>query len=490
MPEIYAALDLGSNSFHLLLVRRDGHELHTLEEMKEKVQLLAGFSDGKLADDAVSRGLACLDRFAQRLKMVPRDRIRIAGTHALREARNRQTFAEQAERILGAPLSIVSGEEEARLIFNGVQHHAPAPKAGRRLVVDIGGGSTELAWGDHGRPNELISCKVGCVSLTDAHFRNASAQDIAYRSAREQVLADLAPLADRTCPPEVIGTSGTMESIQQVLAANGWGDESITREGVDELVRAITQGRWLVDAGLPGLAPERLDIFPAGVAIVAALFDVLNLSSVSYVDASLQLGLLVDDLSPADPEEDLRKNTVQLLQRRYGTDLDQAKRVGRTALRLFDHTQPWWPDPARWRDLLRWAADLHELGMTVGARHYHRHGAYLVRHSRMRGFSHLEQRQLALLVRGHRRSFPGLAFGAFEPATARQLTRLLALLRLAAIIERSHSDDDAAALTASVVGHTLSLLFPEGWLAAHPLSLRELEVETAQLASVGIALKF
>ena len=490
MSEVYAALDLGSNSFHLLLVRRDGHELHALEEIKEKVQLLAGFSDGKLAEDAMARGLACLGRFAQRLRMVPRDRLRIVGTHALREARNRQTFITRAEQILGAPVRIVSGEEEARLIFVGVHHHAPAPNDGLRLVVDIGGGSTEFAWGCAGRPTELISCKVGCVSLSDAYFRNASAQDIAYRGAWDQALIDLAPLAGRACPPEVIGTSGTMESIQQVLAANGWGDESITRDGVDELVRAITQGRWLVDAGLPGLAPERLDIFPAGVAIVAALFDVLNLSAMNYVNASLQRGLLVDDLRPVSSEDDLRRSTVLLLQRRYAVDLGQARRVRRMALRLFDCAQPWWPEPARWRDLLGWAADLHELGMVVGARHYHRHGAYLVRHTQMRGFSHLEQRQLALLVRGHRRSFPGLAFGGFEPSAARQLTRLLTLLRLSVILERSHSDDDAADLTASVLGDTLRLSLPAGWLTEHPLSLRELEVESGQLASAGIELQF
>ena len=489
MSDLFAALDLGSNSFHLLLARRRGDDLHTVEMGKEKVQLLGGFRDGRLADAAMQRGLDCLRRFAQRLTAVPRPQLRMVGTHALREAANRDEFIAQAERIIGTRLTVISGEEEARLIYTGVGHHAPLTGEGTRLVIDIGGGSTELAWGTGPHPAELLSCKTGCVSLTDACFRSPADQEAAYRAARARAAAALAPLAGRRGGAEVIGTSGTVESVQQVLAANGWGAERVTREGLLSVVEAIIRGRWLVEAGLPGLPPDRVDIFPAGVAILDVLFEILGVSSLQWVDASLQQGLLFDEFGPGDPAAELQAGTVALLQSSYGVDVAQAERVRRTALALFDQLSAWWPASASSRRLLGWAADLHEIGLAVAAAHYHRHGAYVLRHCDMRGFSHPEQSQLALLVRGHRRSFPGLAFAGLEAASGRQLTRLLVLLRLAVILERSHSDAESPGVRVSASGDSLLVELEDGWLAAHPLSCRELELETTQLASAGIRLR-
>jgi exopolyphosphatase/guanosine-5'-triphosphate,3'-diphosphate pyrophosphatase len=413
----------------------------------------------------------------------------MVGTHALREAANRDAFVAEAERIMGTRLRVIPGEEEARLIYTGVAHHAPFKGDGTRLVIDIGGGSTELAWGTGTRPAELLSCKTGCVSLTDACFRSATDQEAAYRAARARAAAALAPLAGRSGGVEVIGTSGTVESVQQVVAANGWGAERITREGLLAVVDAITRGRWLVEAGLPGLAPDRVDIFPAGVAVLDVLFEILDLSSLQWVDASLQQGLLFEQFGPGDPAAELQARTVALLQAKFGVDVLQAQRVRRTALALFDQLSGWWAEPSHWRSLLGWAAELHEVGLAVAAGHYHRHGAYVLRHAHMRGFSRPEQSQLALLVRGHRRSFPGLAFAGLETRSGRELTRLLVLLRLAVILERSHSDRDSPRVAASAAGEGMLLELEAGWLAGHPLSRRELEVEAAQLASAGIRLR-
>jgi exopolyphosphatase/guanosine-5'-triphosphate,3'-diphosphate pyrophosphatase len=493
MSELFAALDLGSNSFHLLLARRRGDGFETVERIKEKVQLLSGFRDGQLHPDAMKRGQACLSRFAQRLAAVPRENLRIAGTHALREARNSDSFTAAAERIMGIPVEVVSGDEEARLVYLGVAHHLPQEPGAQRLVVDVGGGSTELAWGGDprrpGAPGCVASFKVGCVSLTDAYITPQSNQALAYVGARKQAVTALEALEAVEADVEVLGTSGTVEAVQSVLAANGWSAGYITREGLGMLTDAIVSGRWLVDAGLPGLTPERVDIFAAGLALVDALFHVLGVQTIRYVDASLQDGLLYRHVDAPGPRTDLRARTVARLKQRYQVDEAQADRVRRTALALFDACRPQWPASARWRDLLGWAAELHELGMVVAPRHYHRHGAYLLQHSDMRAFSHAEQDQLALLLRGHRRAFPGLAFRAYDDDIRGCLVRLLALLRIAVILHRGHSDGDTPPIEAHASGNRLSLTFPEGWLGAHPLSARELEVEVDQLARAGIELE-
>lgn len=494
MSDLFAALDLGSNSFHMLLARRGDGVFDTVERLKEKVQLLRGFHNGRLHADAMARGEACLARFAQRLAGVPRAQIRMAGTHALREADNRDEFAATARRILGVPLEVVSGSDEARLINLGVAHRIPGPPGHERLVVDVGGGSTELAWSDttllpH-EPHGVASFKVGCVSLTEAHFQSGSAQPQAYLAARSQALEALHGLTPVAAGCEVIGTSGTVESVHSVLAANGWDGECITADGLAMLSDAIIDGRWLVEAGLPGLPPERVDIFAGGLAVVDALFHSLKLRAMRFVDVSLQDGLLYRDVHARDHGEDLRARTVARLQQRFAVDTAQAARVRRTALALFDGVAAWWPRDGGWRALLGWAAELHEIGTVVASRHYHRHGAYLLQNSDMRAFSRQQQLQLALLVRGHRRAFPGLSFRAYDDATRRSLVRLLSLLRIAVILHRGHSDAHTPPVTASIADDPdeLKLDLGAGWLAAHPLSARELEVEAGQLGAAGIRL--
>jgi exopolyphosphatase / guanosine-5'-triphosphate,3'-diphosphate pyrophosphatase len=501
VSDLCAALDLGSNSFHLLLARRVGDSFLTVERMKEKVQLLSGFSHGRLDSSAMERGEGCLARFAQRLAALPRENVRMVGTHALREAENRRDFIIAAERILGIPLEVVSGDEEARLIYLGVAHHARRPPGEARLVVDVGGGSTELAWSPAGtepgpmagrvdEPVRTASFKIGCVALTDLYFRGQISQPPAFSAARDQAYQALQGLEPVQPGCAIIGTSGTIESLQTVMAANGWGSEAITPRGLSLLKEAIVSGRWLVDAGLPGLPPDRVDIFPAGVAVVDALFEVLGIESMRYVDASLQDGLLYRDLGHPYPDIDQRARAVADLKRRYQVDEAHAARVRATALALFDGSGDWWSDPERWRSLLGWAAELHELGMAIAPRHYHRHGAYVLQNSDLKAFSRTEQGQLALLVRGHRRSFPGLAFRAYEAAVRVDLERLLALLRIAVILNRSHSDDHVPAVDVAVAGNELQLTLPDGWLAVHPLSAQELEVEAAQLRGSRLQLRY
>jgi len=490
----WAVLDLGSNSFHLLLARRSGASFVVQERLKEKVQLLSGFSGGQIQADAQRRGLECLRRFAQRLRQLHPSQIRAVGTCALREAENAGQFIEAARSVLGAPVEIIDGEYEARLIYGAVAHEVGA---GKRLVIDIGGGSTELAIGVGPGVQHAESVTVGCVAFKDQFFASGSMQTAGYAAARQAAVSALsralrpdllgAGNADgQPCP--VFGTSGTIESVQMVLSANGWSGEAITRTALRRLESAIVDDRWVIEAGLPGLAPDRTDIFPAGVAILSACMEVLGVEQCEYVDVSLLQGIICETVVP-NPQVDLKQDSVQQLAGRFNVDAAQAARVTRLAELLYQQSAPWWTDNGEYSDLLRWAANLHELGVHISAKHYHRHGAYIVKHAELPGFSDHQQRILALLIRGHRRSMPGLSFRAFDPELAHQLLRLVALLRLAVILERSHNDDDSPVVSLSVDGDTLGLDCGPGWLHAHPLSHRELQVEVQQQASAGIGLE-
>ena len=492
--ELCAAVDLGSNSFHLLVGRWVDEEFVTVERLKNKVQLLAGFRDGQILPDAMQRGYECLESFAQRLSEVASDQVRVMGTSALRQADNRDEFVARAEQILGVPVQVISGEEEARLIDLGVADHLESPAiegvTRSRLVIDIGGGSTELAMSSNAsrsrRLERTISLTVGCVSLTDRFFSPAELVPSTYATAREAVLEvlDGLELSDLSAD-QVVGTSGSIESIQGVLGVNGWSDQCVDVSGLRQVEEAIADRRWITDVGLPGLAPERVDIFPAGVAILSALFERLQVERLKFVPASLLQGMLH---RPREPGQSVQAHAVASLSRRFGVDRLQADRVAAQVSQLLGSAQGWTIDTDT-RRLLGWAAQLHEVGQAISASHYQRHGGYLLENAPLRGFSPAERDDLVLLVRGHRRSFPVLAYRSVTEARREMLLRALVLLRLAVILERGHHDQRSplgAIFTAE--GAQLRLSLPAGWLDDNLLSARELEVEARQLMNVQLQL--
>lgn len=500
--KLWAAIDLGSNSFHLLLVQVDDTRIRVIEQRKEKVQLLGGAENGVIQPDALARGLACIRRYKQRLAEVNPTHVQVMGTYALRRATNAQRFVTQVGAILGSPLNVISGQQEADLIFKAVgfgfgtappQNHQPQS---HQLVFDIGGGSTEIGIGQFGETQTSMSLEMGCVAFKDAYFK--SGQSFGYELAKQQALdllanSDLEPFVAGAANVEVIGCSGTIESVQTVLRANGWAWHTITADAMQRLETAIAQEQWIVDAGVPGLAPDRIDIFPAGVAILKACFEVLNLKALRYVEVSLLHGMIFDAIGTKnrpDMRNELADQSVTELAQRFAVDVAQSERVERTATRLFQQLHEWWSEPEICLRWLVWAARLHEIGMHVNARHYHRHGSYVLKHAELPGLDVQERDILALLVRGHRRSMPGLAFQAFDPALADTLTRLVAVLRIAVILERSHSDDETPAFNVVVLDQGIGLEFAGSWLTRHSLSERELTEEVAQLQSVGIELTF
>ena len=492
-----AVLDLGSNSFRALLAEELDGELLVREKLKDKVQLLRGFKDGKLHPDAIERGIESIQRFRQRLSSVERDNIRVCGTHALRQSSNSGEFVRTTEQLLGVPVQIISGEEEARLIYGGVLHHLPRDNSAR-MVLDVGGGSTEFAYGSGFAPRVLKSVGVGCVAFTDNYFSDQIVTEQSLERARADAIVELkAALASRvvdlpetveTAGVEIIGTSGTVESLIQTADANGWSSNKITAESLAELRAALCDQRWIPGIGLPGLTPERIDIFPAGVAIVSAIFDVLRPASIRYVEASMQEGMLYEQSQRR--VEDVQWRTVRDLGRRFHVDQDQIARVRNTADRLWKCCKiPWFGNSEEYGRLLGWACELHEIGVQVSAQHYHRHGSYVIANGALRGFSRQEQAHLALLVRSHRRSLPALAFGQFEAVHGLRMMRLAALLRLAVILERSRDDDQSPEpLSARVDENMLFLELPQGWLRDHPLSRSELAQEQEQLRQAHIEL--
>ena len=500
----FAVLDLGSNSFHLLVARQLQHGWVSDERMKRKVQLLSGFADGRLSEAAIHRGLECIGVFAQRIAAVDRSAVRVMGTFALRRAENRDAFVARASELLGVPVQVISGDEEARLIFLGVAGALPQHD-GNRCVVDIGGGSTEIVLGTAGTEGAAaataVSLSLGCVALTDRFFSGPMAPASAYRHARQAAVELLRDSVLPSVAPgvELVGTSGTIESILTVLDANGWGDGDITAEGLGRIEAALNEHAWFADAGVPGLPLDRVDIFPAGLAILSAVFEVLKLQRMRYVNASMQDGMLEAlvaetrraapaDPPPGEPTPSMpRELTIAQLQLRFEIDRAQAARVAATALELFEAVSGPWMLDDECRRLLGWAAALHEIGKLLGPQHYHRHGAYVLKSCELRGFAHEERARLALLVRGHRRSFPGLAFRAFSPDAAEKLRRLIVLLRISVILHRSRRDEPVPT-TVFAVGNTLTLRVAPDWLDAHPLSHSELLVEVAQVAGVGLTL--
>ncbi len=489
MRDAFAAVDLGSNSFHLLIARVRGEHLVPVERVKEKVQLARGQRDGVLHPAAIERGLACVARFAQRLASLPSQRVGIVGTAALRQAVNPEAFLPAAEAAFGRPVRILSGDEEAELIFAGVSHTL-AVDSSQWLVLDIGGASTEFCNGAPFHPQRKASVALGCVALTDGFFGDAPFTPSAYRAARAAAMRMLAPIAEQFVPQasvRVIGTSGTMQSVASVLGAHGFTSGDITRRGLARLESLVLDRRWVAQAGVPGLAPERVDIFPAGLAQICAMFEVLKLDHIEVVDASLQHGLLYD-LANRRSTADIRDLTIADWCERFDVDAAQVKRVEATALTLFDAVSSVWDLSSLHRARLRWACHLHEIGLAVSSRHPNRHGAYLIENGDLIGFSHDDRRAVAMLVRGCRGAFPSFAFAAFDPPEARSLERTAVLLRLALMLERSRTDVDSPALRARGDDKAIDIELPAGWLARHALSRDELGREATRLAEVGIAL--
>jgi len=492
-PETVAAIDLGSNSFHMIVARFTDGRLQVLDRMKEMVRLAAGLDEqNRLTPEAMRRAIACLERFGQRLREFEPGRVRAVGTNTLRKARNSEEFIGLAQDSLGHRIDIITGHEEARLIYLGVSHSIE-DNNDTRLVLDIGGGSTEVILGRHFKAHALESLYVGCVSMSERFFGDGRITAERMRKARLAAWQELESIEAgfrRAGWQSAYGASGTVLAIRDVVLERGWSSDGITADSLAALEGALVDAGHCDKLAFAALDPQRAPVFPGGVAILAAAFHSLGIERMRASAGALREGLLYDLLGRFH-QHDVRERTVQQLMERFKADAAQAERVAATAEVLFGQVADAWGLKAgECGLLLRWAALLHEIGLDISHSQYHKHGAYLLRHLDMPGFARGEQVQLAALVRAHRRKFPDLAQIGVPAGAERRVRRLAPLLRSAVVLHRSRAEAPLPPVEARAKEKGLRLVFPEGWLDAHPLTRADLAQEASYLRSAGLKLKY
>jgi exopolyphosphatase/guanosine-5'-triphosphate,3'-diphosphate pyrophosphatase len=485
-----AAIDLGSNSFHMIIARVVGAQLTILDRLRDPVRLAADLdAEGNLHEGALERMFASLARFRERVVNLPPSRVRAVGTDTFRRVRAPRDLLARASAALGVPIEVLPGGEEARLIFLGVAQEEPAIE-GRRLVIDVGGGSTECILGERSTPRFKDSLRMGCVNFTRAYFGGTLTRR-AFRRAEIAAALELEPLQWRYRDlgwAECVGASGTINAVSQVAQENGWSDGPITLGLVKRLRRECIAAGEAAKLGLPGLSAERAEVLAGGLAILKAAFEVLEIAEMRPSRAALREGVLYDLLGRIR-HEDVRDRTIRALSERYHVDAGQAGRVERTALRCLEEVADGWGlERESCEQLLSWAARMHEIGLALSHSGYHKHGGYILENSDMPGFSRQDQLRLAALVRAHRRRLARSAFEGFAPAAAEALLRLSALLRIAVRLHRTRSTRPLPAFRLAARPDGLELSLPAAWLERHPLSRADLDEEDALLAESGIRL--
>ncbi len=492
-PDTMAAIDLGSNSFHMIVADVSDGDIHIVDRLRDSVRLAAGLdAQRNLSAASQERALACLQRFGQRLKGMPLGSVRAVGTNTLRSAHNASEFLQQAEAALGHPIDIIAGREEARLIYLGVAHGSAFTSEDQPLVIDIGGGSTEFIIGQGFNTMRRESLYMGCVTFTHKHFPSGEINAKNLRRAEIAARLELQPIVAEYCErgwQRVLGASGSIKSIGKIMRGEGWCTEGITLEGMRRLQQALLEAGHVDNIQLEGLSDERRPILVGGFSVLMGAFEELDIQHLHVAESALREGLLYDLLGRIR-HEDIRAHTIKRMQARYHIDTSQAQQVSGTAVLLFQQvTDSWQLDNAEHQWLLDWAAQLHEVGLLVAHNQYHKHGEYLLTHCDLAGFSKQEQSFLACMVRNHRRK---LALECIEaqPEDARQLLlRLTLLLRLAVLLHRSRHADISNIQFQAHDQH-LMLTFPPDWLAQQPLTQADLENERTYLESAGISLDF
>ena len=486
-PPTIAAVDLGSNSFRLQVGRVVDDQIYPLDSLREPVRLAAGLTPDKHLDDAAqARAIDCLKRFGERLRGMPPGAVRAVGTNTLRVAKNAREFMPRFDAALGFPIEVVAGREEARLIYLGVAHSLPATPD-KRLVVDIGGGSTEFIIGAGNQPHKLESLYMGCVSYSLRYFpdgriskSNMKEAELAARIEVETIRRQFS----RKHWQQAVGSSGTARAMGDILEANGWSASGITGEGLERLRGALLKAGDAAKLDLPGLKEDRIAVLPGGFAIMNAIFAELDVGHMALANGAMRQGILWDMIGRAH-HRDMRELTVRQFMKRYHVESNHAHRVERLALKLFeqmaggDKAQREYP-----MLMLSWAARLHEIGFTVAHASYHKHSAYIIGRADMPGFSRMEQAQLSLLVLAHRGSLDKL-----RGMVAKDVDwTLLVALRLAALFLRSRSEVRLPAIHASKKKSTFTVELDARWLAANPLTAAELRGEIKNWNKLGIEL--
>jgi exopolyphosphatase / guanosine-5'-triphosphate,3'-diphosphate pyrophosphatase len=494
LPEFVAAVDLGSNSFHMIVCSLKDGKLQTLDSLKEMVRLAAGLDANKNLDDATQhRALACLKRFGERIRNFSPDSVRVVGTNTLRTALNSQQFIAKAEQALGHKIHVIAGVEEARLIYQGVANSLSS-NANKRFVMDIGGGSTEYIIGMDDKPLTKESLNMGCVTVSHRFFKDGFISKRAFKQAvlfAEQHLEPHQDNFDYQQWDEAIGASGSLKAIGKVLQASDWSNNGITFAGLEKLVEHVVSCEHIDEINLPELNGDRLPVFMGGLAITYATFKSLRITQMTISDGALREGL-IHDLLGRIYNRDIRSETVQTLATHYHIDKNHAARIKQTMQYMFaqlnvSRTQQDYENIVQFLD---WAADLHEIGRDIAHSQYHKHGAYIIENGDLAGFSQRDQVLLATLIASHRKKI-SLSFLKRLPSPWDSYAPILVIvLRLAVVLHRNRHTLEIPDFKISVNKTKVQLTFAPNWLSQVSLTQADLALEADYLEQAGFKLDY
>ena len=486
-PEYIAAVDMGSNSFHMVVAKISHGELRVIDKLGEKVQLAAGINEfGEFTEEAKTRAFECLSRFGQRIKGLDSSAVQIVGTNALRAAKQKKEFLRQAELIAGYPIEIISGREEARLIYLGVAHTL-SDDYGNRLVIDIGGGSTELIIGERFETKALESLHVGCVSFREQYFYDGQLTEKNFSRATKHASRELLGISRNYSQlgwENCVGASGTVKAILNSLKFLEYTNEKIELADLYKLRQKMIKLGHTNFLDEVGVKKDRANIFPSGLAILIACFEVLSIKNMNFTTGALREGLLYDIVGRKQ-HEDVRERTIQSMQLRYEIDKVHALQVEETALYAYNLiADSWGIRYHKNENLLRWSSRIFEVGLSIAHAQYHRHGAYLVYYSELPGFTRLTQLYLSILVRSHRRKFSDEPFAALTETEQVLLKKLSVIFRLANVLTVARKSSETS-FSLKVDDKTILLDMGEGWLKDNPLNEANLELERDLLTKQG-----
>lgn len=490
MEQLLAAVDLGSNSFRLSIARivqnEQSVQIYATDRLKETVRLAAGLDgDRVLSEEAIQRAIAVLSRFGERLENFPAGRVRAVATNTFRVARNVADFLPRAEAALGYPIEVISGQEEARLIYSGVIHELP-PSSNKRFVVDIGGGSTEFIIGQELEPLLMKSLAIGCVSYTKAYFPDGKVTEEGFVQAEIAARKEIEIISRQYRHlgwDEAFGSSGTAKALVATLEESGFSEKGITLDGMQKLKKVLIRHGSAHAPELHGLKADRMEVLPAGLSIMMAIFSELQIKQMNQGDGALRVGVLYDMLG-RDTSHDKRDETALVFMKRYHIDVRQAARVKKQALTFFDSILSDEPAADDLRRYLGWACDLHETGLSISQNNYHKHTAYVMANADMPGFSEAEQELLSFLTLGHQGKLDKL----LVEAPTRAKWRLTLCLRLAVVFMRRRQPVTALPVTLKTGEEKLKLCVGKKWLEEHPLTRYTLALEAAEWKKVGFTL--
>ena len=476
-----AAIDLGSNSFHMVVARVVDQGLQLISRHRQRVRLGAGLKGQKyLDDDAIERGMDCLAMFAERLQGFEEDSVRIAATHTLRQASNAHIFLLRAREILPFPIEIIPGVEEARLIYLGVAH--TQPESDSKLVVDIGGGSTEIIIGRGFEPKLVNSKQMGCVSYTQQYFTKGKLSPKNFARAilaAEQKMESIAYHYKKKSWDIAFGSSGTIKAIREVLIGMGFEDGLITSKRLDKLIHTLCQWNNIDKISLTGLTSERQSVFPAGVAILTAILASLRVDEMHVSEGALREGLLFQ-MEDSFQRSDIRMRTTENLASKHVVDLEHADKIKKQASDFLQqiHKNLGIKKHSELFDLLEWGALLHEVGLSISLQGFHRHSSYILRHTYMPGFNREQQTVLATLVRFQRKALKLHEMEELTLFKKKHVISLIRILRLAILLHGQRNHDPLPSLKLSIDGPQWNLISEDkAWLDTNKLLHADLTTE-------------